>query len=478
MAAVVSTNSYPRRRRLDAVTGLHGLDRPRRREARVALAACLVAFAGYAFIALHGAIGSTIQIEHIDLNVYRAGARAVLDGADLYGTLPAAAPGIDLPFTYPPIAALLLTPLAVLPSALDALIALSTTVLLLGYVQRTVLRTIGRPSGAMLNWSMLIAMPAALILDPVRIALADGQIDVLLMALVVADTLGSGIRIGGRQHRGVLVGLAAAVKLTPAVFVLYYLVRGDRRAAATSAASFAAFTGLGALMAPRDSSEYWLHAVFQTDRIGAIWYAANQSLEAVLARFGLTGHALSLCWLLGCVLVIALARITMRRAAAFGTPVGVLLLNALAELLISPISWTHHWVWIAPTVVALGASAQHGAPRHIRHLAVIAFAAFALGPQWLLPHGGNRELRWALWEQILGGTYVWFGLTVLVAVAFTRRPSPVPNRRCPHTPPHKTKALATIPARCAGDDEPLAADGLATLATGLARGKTVVRVGD
>jgi len=322
----------------------------------------------------------------------------------------------------------LLTPLAVLPPALDALIALSTTVLLLAYVQRTVLRTIGQPSSAMLNWSMLVAMPAALILDPVRIALADGQIDVVLMALVVADTLGKGVRVRGRGrgrgHRGVLVGLAAAVKLTPAVFVLYYLARGDRRAAATSAASFVAFTGLGALAAPRDSAEYWLHAVFQTDRIGSIWYAANQSLEAMLARFGLTGHALGLGWILGSVLVLALAWVTMRRAATFDTPVGVLLINALAELLISPISWTHHWVWIVPMVLALGASARHGAPRHIRRLAHVAFAAFALGPQWLLPHGGNHELRWALWEQILGSTYVWFGLAVLVTVAFTRPTEP------------------------------------------------------
>jgi hypothetical protein len=294
MASTVTTNSYPaspHRRILDAATGLRSLNRPQRREAGVALAACLVAFAAYTFIALHGTIGRTIQIEHIDLNVYRAGARAVLDGTNLYGTLPAAAPGIDLPFTYPPIAALLLAPLAILPSALDA------------------------------------------------------------------------------------------------------------------------FTGLGALAAPRDSSEYWLHAVFQTDRIGAIWYAANQSLEAVLSRFGLTGHALSASWNLACILVLTLAWITMRRAAAFGTPVGVLLLNAL------------------------GSSARHGAPRQIRSLAVVAFAVFALGPQWLLPHGDNRELHWALWEQILGGAYVWFGLAVLVTVALT---SPAGRRRHVRAHPVRT----------------------------------------
>lgn len=107
-----------------------------------------------------------------------------------------------------------------------------------------------------------------LILDSVRHTLVDGQIDVALMALVIADTPGGGLRIGRHRAQDVLIGLAAAVKLTPVVFVLYFLGRGERRAAASAPA---AFTALEFLLAPGDSAEYWGHAAFQTNRIGAFW---------------------------------------------------------------------------------------------------------------------------------------------------------------------------------------------------------------
>lgn len=386
-----------------------------------ALVAAGAAIAVYCFIALRGGLGGTIQIEHIDLNVYRAGARVLLDGGDLYGPLPLAAPGLELPFTYPPIAAVLLAPLALLPVALDALISTAVTALLLAVVMRTVLGELGLRSRPGLNWAVLVAMPAALILDPVRVALLDGQIDVVLMALVTLDTIGPGVRVGPYRLRGVLVGLAAAMKLTPAVFVLFFLVRGDRRSATTAAASFATFSGIGMLAAPHDSIEYWGHTVFQTGRIGSVWYGANQSLEAMLARAGLAGHGLALSWLLACLVVLAMAWMTMRRAAAHANVVGTLLLNALAELLISPISWTHHWVWIVPMIVALGAVDHETGMRGLRAFSRIAFVLFALGPQWLLPHGADRELRWALWEQLLGSSYVLFALALLTACVVTRR---------------------------------------------------------
>lgn len=392
-----------------------------RRGARMALIASLIAIAVYMFIALNGRITRTIQIEHIDLNVYRSAARILLDGGNLYGALPAAAPGINLPFTYPPIAALLLTPLAAMPDTLDGILAIAVTITLLVVVLRLIFRALGQSSRTVLNWSVLVALPTVLILDPVRVTLADGQIDVVLMALVVVDTLGSGIRVGNRQVRGVLLGLCAAVKLTPIVFVLYYLARGDRRSAATATASFAGFTALGALVAPSASNEFWGSLVFQTNRIGSSWYAANQSLQGALARFGLTGLGLTAAWLATSALVLVLGWSTMRRAAAMGRPVEVLLINALTELLISPISWTHHWVWIVPILIGLFAAARHGWPRWLRILTPIGLLLFAVGPQWLLPHGDDRELRWGLWEQIIGNSYVWFGLAVLIGAALVVR---------------------------------------------------------
>jgi alpha-1,2-mannosyltransferase len=423
MSQVVDPDRRATGESASVVSGYRGLGPQTRRAGCAALIAACAAIAVYCFIALHGGLSSTIQIEHIDLNVYRAGARVLIDGGDLYGPLPPAAPGLELPFTYPPIAAVLLAPLALLPVALDSLISIAVTALLLGLVMRLVLSELGLRSRPRLNWAVIVAMPAALILDPVRVALLDGQIDVVLMALVTLDTIGPGARLGPCRLRGALVGLAAALKLTPAVFVLFFLVRGDRRSVATAAVSFAAFTGIGMLVAPRDSIEYWGHTVFQTGRIGSVWYGANQSLEAMLARAGLTGRGLSLGWLLGCLLVLAMAWTTMRRAAGHANVVGTLLLNALAELLISPISWTHHWVWIVPMIVALGAVDRETGMRGLRTFSKIGFAVFALGPQWLLPHGGDRELHWALWEQLLGSSYVWFGLALLAACAVIPTPA-------------------------------------------------------
>jgi alpha-1,2-mannosyltransferase len=348
---------------------------------------------------------------HIDLDVYRIGARVFLDKGDLYGVIPPTRDGTDLPFTYPPLAAVLLSPLAVLPLALDGLLATLSTVVLLIAVLRLFLRTAGLARPAV-NWVVLGILPFALLLDPVRVALVDGQIDVALMALVAWDTLGGGVRVGGRHVHGALVGLAAAVKLTPAVFVLYFLVRGERRAALVAAGSFAGFTALGFLAAPNDSTVYWTHTVFQTERIGAVWYAANQSLTAVLARTGLPQHERTALWLALSLVVLLLAWRAMRRAVAYGGDSVALVFNALAELLISPISWTHHWVWIVPGLTVFADWARR--VRVSRAVVVAGFALFAVGPQWLLPHTGDRELRWALWEQLLGGAYVWFALSVLV----------------------------------------------------------------
>ena len=391
----------------------------RRRIRRAALTACLMVIAGYSFISLHGGLSRSVSLEHIDLDVYRLGARAILDRGNLYNALPAAAPGISLPFTYPPVAAILLAPLAVLPLALDGLLSVALTAALLGVVVRVTLRSAGM-TGAALNWSMLVALPCALILDPVRVTLVDGQIDVVLMALVVWDVLGGGVRIGRRRIRGPLVGLAAAVKLTPAVFVLYFLARGRRRDAVAALVSFLLFTSLGFAIAPGDSTDYWHHDVLRTDRVGAAWYASNQSLRAVLTRSGLSGSALAAAWVLACSAVLALAWTAMRRNTS--AP-GALVTNAFAELLVSPISWTHHWVWIVPGLALLGTASRRTGVTSVRKLAVATFALFALGPEWLLPHGDNRELHWALWQQAIGGSYVWFALFALTAAAFVPRPA-------------------------------------------------------
>jgi alpha-1,2-mannosyltransferase len=351
---------------------------------RILLAAACAATLVYACLAYH-----------LDLDVYRIGGQVWLDGGNLYGLLPPTAQGVRMPFTYPPLAAIVLSPLTLIPLPAAGVVMDLAIVAVLALALRPFCRRLG--------WNLGYVLPAALLLEPVRGNLAYGQVDVFLMALVIADCLTS----SPRWPRGLLAGLAAAMKLTPALFVVYFLLRRDYRAAATMGASFAVASGLGFLLAPADSARYWTSTFFDVGRIGEPHNASNQSIFGVLARVGLEpGTVPFTClWLALSVIVIAAACVGMRQALAVGDQYLALVLNAFAILLVSPISWSHHWVWAVPALLCLAISA--------RRLAVAGVVLFALGPQCWLPQGGDRELSWAPWEQVLGDSYVLCAIAVI-----------------------------------------------------------------
>jgi alpha-1,2-mannosyltransferase len=347
----------------------------------------------------------------IDLDVYRIGGRVWLRRGDLYGLLPATRDGARLPFSYPPIAAVLLAPLALVPFAVASTAATLASVAALALVLRIFLRS-AAGHGAGSWWTIAWLLPVALFLEPVRNTLNYGQVNILLMALVSADCLLPDVR----WPRGALVGLAAAVKLTPGAFVLFFLCRGDRRAALTAAASFAAISAAGFAAAGHDSVRYWTSVVFQTGRPGSPVYAANQSIEAVLARAGVNPHALAgmAAWLALSAIAAALAWRGMRRALAGSADAWALSLNAFAALLISPVSWSHHWVWAEPALLVLAVSGRRGRRRAGLAAAAAGLAVFAAAPQWWFPSGGNRELHWAAWQQVIGSSYVIVGAALLI----------------------------------------------------------------
>jgi len=270
------------------------------------------------------------------------------------------------------------------------------------------------------------ALPAALLLEPVRSTLTYGQINAVLMALVAVDCLTR----APRWPRGSGVGIAAALKLTPAVFVLFFLLRRDLRSAARAGLSFAACTGAAFALAPHDSVRYWTQVAYQPARIGGISFAANQSLLGALARLGLAAPARTWLWLALCLLVAALAVTGMRGALNNGQVTSALTLNAAAGLLISPISWSHHWVWAAPALLTcLAANPKRRRPPAF---AVLALLTVAVAPHWLLPSGGGRELHWSWWQQALGDSYALIGLAALAQAAITNL-LPLPKRRGPGT---------------------------------------------
>jgi alpha-1,2-mannosyltransferase len=361
---------------------------------------------------------------HIDLQVYRFGVQAWLGGGDMYGTLPETSGHITLPFIYPPFAALVMVPIAVVPWVVSwsLLLALSTAALgaTLFVVTRRLWPSGGR--GGALS-VMSIALPLALAvqpgkavsfdhpveglpplaLEPVLQTIEFGQINLLLMALVALDLLVA----RPRWPRGMLIGIAAAIKLTPAAFVLYFLLRRDYRAAATAAVSGVIATAIGFVVAPASSLTFWLHT--PAGGVSGSPFFTNQTFQAVLARAGLEGTALTLAWVALSAGLLVLAVPVIRRAPA---PLAVVAMAGVA-LLVSPTSWSHHWVWIAPALLVAFATAWRTRSAVWITVAVLSAIVFVAAPHQLgLPRADGRELLWTPLQQVVGSTYVWF--TVLV----------------------------------------------------------------
>jgi alpha-1,2-mannosyltransferase len=401
----------PAPRLADSVPGWRPT-RPAALPARVLLVAVNLAAVTF-FLLSFSPRGVGFGLYRVDLDVYRIGGQVWRHGGDLYGVLPATASGVRLPFSYPPIAAVLLSPLSLVPMAVAGTMLTLATIALAALVLRVFLRSLGGDGSW---WTVGWLLPAALFLEPVRNTMDYGQVNVALMFLVAADCLTA----RARWPRGALVGVAAAVKLTPGAFVLFFLLRRDYRAAGTAAAAFAVSTGAGFLLAPRDSVRYWTSVIGQTNRPGSPVYAPNQSIQGVLARAGLDPHtpAGAAAWLALSAVVLVLACRGMRRALADSADAWALSLNAFAALLISPISWSHHWVWgetAMLTLALLGCRRRGGLA-----VAVCGLVVFAAAPQWWFPSGGNRELGWAAWQQVLGSSYVILVAVVLMGSAMLR----------------------------------------------------------
>jgi alpha-1,2-mannosyltransferase len=391
-----------------------------------------------ALIAINVAITVRFVSAHsyIDLDVYGIGARTLLSGGQLYGELPATAGGITLPFTYPPISAVLLAPATLVPLPVAGALLTVLTIGLLLVVIELVVRSLAPGRSRWLP--AVVVLPVAVFLEPVRSTIDHGQINVLLMALVAVDCLARDSRL----PRGALVGLAAAVKLTPAAFVLFFLLRKDYRAVVNAGVAFVATTAAGFVFAWSDSVRYWTGTVYDTKRIGAPQYAGNQSLTAMLARLGIDPPGRTAVWLLGAAVILGLASIGMWRAFAGGVPARGLAVNACAILIVSPVSWSHHWVWLVPVLLVFGYLWRAPAAAF---LACTGAVLFMVAPQWRIPGTNNREYEWNLTQQLVGNSYLYFAVLVLIvvalgsgltapgeraAVASSFRPDEEPSRLC------------------------------------------------
>ena len=331
-----------------------------------------------------------------DALVYRAEGQAVLRGGDdLYDFT---VTEWHLPATYPPFAALLFVPAAWIPVTALKATFLAGNALLLAVLVHLSARLAGLPTIRLP--ALCTATALALWLEPVFQTLLFGQINLALTCLVLWDLT----RPPGARGKGLAVGVAAGIKLTPALFVAYLLLRGRRREAGTAVAAFAGTAVLGALVLPAASLDFWTRRLYETDRVGKAWIVDNQSLQGLIAR-ALGDPAAGLVWVLAAAAVGVAGLCLAVRAAEDRQGI---LLTALTMLLVSPISWSHHWVWCVPLIAVLLAE---GRPR----LATATTLLFTARTMWLLPHEGDLDLRLPWWQQPLASPYPLLGLALLAA---------------------------------------------------------------
>ncbi|MGC9219888.1 MAG: glycosyltransferase 87 family protein [Solirubrobacteraceae bacterium] len=335
------------------------------------------------------------RLRFFDLRIYLGAAWRVLRGRALYRK-----PIIyHLGFTYPPFAALLFTALTRLPLQTDEVLVTTGGILLLLFTARRAL-AIRRPSAPDSRpvgaspadaWALAaLAAAVALWLEPVTVALGYGQIDLAVVALVVFD-----ISLpDDSRWKGVATGLAAAIKLTPLMFLAYLLFSARVRAAARGTFTFAATIAVSFLVLPADASRYWGALVFRSSRVGPAADVGNQSMRGALARLlGETHPGLGVMALVG---LVALAGLLLAvRASRRGDEAAGFALCAVTTLLASPVSWTHHWTLVMPALLLLAVSAPE---RQTPWLAAAALGGLALFgsylPESLMPalHHGLGQI--------------------------------------------------------------------------------------
>lgn len=373
------------------------------------------------FFAFRGMFTAMPTRPQIDLEVYRFGVQAWWNGHDVYGTLPPVANGANLPFVYPPFAMLLLSPFVLLPwdAAVVTLYILSTLCLgvTLYLVARVAHPGLGRKGGFLVT---CVALPLTVFLEPVSQTYQFGQVSLIVMALVAVDCL------AGKTvwPRGFGIGIAAALKLTPAAFVLFFLVRRDYRSAATAGITFAAAAVIGFIGDFGASTRYWFGGGLSGGGVSGTAFKTNQTIEATLVRMGLSGALEKTIWIVLIAALVLAVGLAMRRAE----PALSLMACAGLALLVSPTSWSHYYVWVAPALLVM---LVYGARRAWEHSwlaaawfgwAVLTAVFFWLAPFHDLPLTDFPivHVHWEWYQQLSAATYPLVGVGLLLAFAIPR----------------------------------------------------------
>ena len=398
------------------------------------LTAVLQMVVALGLVAGFGVIGRQMMITDfpVDMIIYLEGVRAFLDGGEMY-SVPMYAGDLALPFIYPPFGALVMVPFVGFEPDLasDLMIILSAGLVLV--CLWFVLQAATRLRGWMLAALTAAVWPVMLLIEPVWLNSGFAQLNIVLMALVVLDLVPRKRRL----PQGWLIGLAAAIKLTPLAMLLFFLLRRDIRSILVAGVSALLATGVAALFRWDATKEFYTSVLLDMGSSSEFGvntvYQSNSSLKGMIMRWFTSADALDAhstlvngLWLglslltivLGGWLMVALMRRDMLIDAA--------LVNAVIMLLISPVSWSHHWIWLTlllPVVAWRCLTVLRG-PVVLGAL-VFTWTALVITqpPKWW--YGDSIDIHaLGFWQKLLVSDFVWLGIAVLVAWAWALRAVP------------------------------------------------------
>ena len=322
----------------------------------------------------------------LDLTIYAGSARAWLDGNSLFSYH---SPVFNLSATYPPIGVLPFSLLSPLPPQIREVLFTVMSIGAIAFSAGCAAVLAGVDRAKRFNW-MLWASALAIVTVPVWLTLRQGQVNALLWALVLGDVLLIHRR---SKYAGIAIGIATSIKLVPGLFIVWLILAGWRRPAIRAALTALALTGLGWILAPEDSRQYWTELLWHSERVGRLDDARNNSVLAGLSRVLEPGVPRTILWLGICSLLLIFG---FRRALRAGRQddllTAVTIVGCLSALL-SPISWTHHLGYL---VLALASVHQLTRGNLVRRSAFVLLVIAVIDPGHLGDDALMSTLRMVL----------------------------------------------------------------------------------
>jgi alpha-1,2-mannosyltransferase len=350
-----------------------------------------------------------IDYRMVDLAVYRSAGDSLLHGRPLYDYL-TPVPQL-LPFTYPPFSAVIAIPLAAMSRQAANWVWTLGTLAVLGWLVLVAFRPFIRRFPSSYRPVVAAALLASMAWTmPVRDCFRFGQVAIFLAALCMLDC----VVPKTRWPRGMMIGLATAIKLVPGVFIPYLWLTGRRRAAVVATAWFAGVTLATTIAMPQASKAYWTSALFDSNRLGNNAGTSNQALRGMFLRV-LPGAAGSALWVLAVGVVVVVAYRWAMGASALGAEVRAVAIVGMLSVLVSPVSWIHHLAGWIP--VAIGVLLGDG--RNLRRVgyAVLGTVFFALEMPWWGDTLANRYPHYAVFGRLLQNSYTIGALIVVTLLA-------------------------------------------------------------